>query len=48
MGRFLALLAGWSLERLVGFWHGMIVVFSFVTALSMGYGNVIPLGALPG
>jgi hypothetical protein len=78
---FLDLLAGWSLERLVGFWLGMIVVFgvvywmagvgmgwglqagnvavkpdleglgtaiyfSFVTALSIGYGDVIPLGAL--
>ena len=78
---FLDLLAGWPLERLVGFWLGMIVVFgvvywvagigigwglqagnvavkpdleglgtaiyfSFVTALSIGYGDVIPLGAL--
>ena len=78
---FLDLLAGWSLERLVGFWLGMILVFglvywgagismgwglqagnvavkpdleglataiyfSFVTALSIGYGDVIPLGAL--
>lgn len=78
---FLDVLAGWSLERLVGFWLGMILVFglvywgagvsmgwglqagnvavkpdleglgtaiyfSFVTALSIGYGDVIPLGAL--
>ena len=78
---FLDLLAGWSLERLIGFWLGMILVFglvywgagismgwglqagnvavkpdleglgtaiyfSFVTALSIGYGDVIPLGAL--
>jgi hypothetical protein len=78
---FLDLLANWSLERLVGFWLGMILVFglvywgagismgwglqagsvavkpdleglgtaiyfSFVTALSIGYGDVIPLGAL--
>ena len=78
---FLDLLASWSLERLVGFWLGMILVFglvywvagismgwglqagniavkpdfeglgtaiyfSFVTALSIGYGDVIPLGAL--
>lgn len=78
---FLDLLANWSLDRLVGFWLGMILVFglvywgagismgwglqagnvavkpdleglgtaiyfSFVTALSIGYGDVIPLGAL--
>jgi len=78
---FLDLLASWTLERLVGFWLGMILVFglvywvagigmgwglqagniavkpdleglgtaiyfSFVTALSIGYGDVIPLGAL--
>ena len=78
---FLDLLASWSLERLVGFWLGMILVFgivywaagigmgwglqagssavkadleglgtaiyfSFVTALSIGYGDVIPLGPL--
>jgi potassium channel LctB len=76
---FLDLLAGWPLERLVGFWLGMIVVFgvvywvagigigwglqagnvavkpdleglgtaiyfSFVTALSIGYGDVVPVG----
>jgi Ion channel len=78
---WLEILANWPLERLVGFWLGMIVVFgviywlagigmgwglqagntevkpdlsglataiyfSFVTALSIGYGDVIPLGAL--
>ncbi len=78
---FLDLVANWSLERLIGFWLGMILVFglvywgagismgwglqagnvavkpdleglgtaiyfSFVTALSIGYGDVIPLGAL--
>ena len=78
---FLDLLAGWSLERLVGFWLGMIlgfglvywgagismgwglqagnvavkpdleglgtaIYFSFVTALSIGYGDVIPVGPL--
>src|SRR5215470_18940636 len=74
-------LANWPLERLVGFWLGIIIVFglvywaagvgmggglkagnitiksdleglataiyfSFVTALSIGYGDVIPLGPL--
>jgi potassium channel LctB len=74
-------LANWPLERLVGFWLGMIVIFgiiywlagigmgwglqagsvevhpdlsgfatamyfSFVTALSIGYGDVIPVGPL--
>jgi voltage-gated potassium channel len=78
---WLEILANWPLERLVGFWLGMIVVFgliywlaglgmgwglqagnhivepnieglgtaiyfSFVTALSIGYGDVIPTGAL--
>jgi hypothetical protein len=78
---WLEVVANWPLERLVGFWLGMIVVFgviywlagismgwglqagsaevkpdlsgfataiyfSFVTALSIGYGDVIPLGAL--
>jgi hypothetical protein len=78
---WLEILANWPLERLVGFWVGMIIVFgvtywlagigmgwglqagnaevkpdlngfataiyfSFVTALSIGYGDVIPLGAL--
>jgi ion channel len=78
---WLEVLANWPLERLVGFWLGMIVVFgviywlagismgwglqaggaevkpdlsgfataiyfSFVTALSIGYGDVIPVGAL--
>jgi len=78
---WLEILANWPLDRLVGFWLGMIVVFgviywlagismgwglqagtaevkpdvsgfataiyfSFVTALSIGYGDVIPLGAL--
>jgi len=77
----LEILANWSLERLIGFWLGMIVVFgviywlagismgwglqagnlavkpdldgfgtalyfSFVTALSIGYGDVTPIGAL--
>lgn len=77
----LDLLAGWSLEQLIGFWLGMILCFglmywvsaaglggglkagngtvqsdlpglgtafyfSFVTALSIGYGDVIPVGAL--
>jgi potassium channel LctB len=77
----LEILANWPLERLVGFWLGMIVVFgviywlagvgmgwglqagnaevksdfagfgtaiyfSFVTALSIGYGDVIPIGPL--
>ncbi len=75
------LLAGWSLEGLIGFWLGMIfcfgliywlsatrldgglkagngtvqpdlpglgtaLYFSFVTALSIGYGDVIPVGVL--
>ncbi len=78
---WLEILANWPLERLVGFWLGMIVVFgviywlagigmgwglqagnaevksdlsgfgtaiyfSFVTALSIGYGDVIPIGPL--
>ena len=78
---WLEILANWPLERLVGFWLGMIVVFgviywlagvgmgwglqagnalvkpdlsgfataiyfSFVTALSIGYGDVIPVGPL--
>src|SRR5882724_3731204 len=78
---WLEILANWPLERLIGFWIGMILVFgliywitgismgwglqtgnvavkpdlngletaiyfSFVTALSIGYGDVIPLGAL--
>jgi potassium channel LctB len=78
---WLEILANWPLERLIGFWLGMIIVFgvvywlagigmgwglqggntevkpdlnglataiyfSFVTALSIGYGDVIPLGAL--
>jgi potassium channel LctB len=78
---WLEILAGWSLERLVGLWLAMIAVFgliywlagigmgwglqagsvsvmpdlngfataiyfSFVTALSIGYGDVIPTGAL--
>lgn len=77
----LDLLAGWSLEGLIGFWLGMIfcfglmywlaaagldsglkagngavqpdlpgfgtaLYFSFVTALSIGYGDVIPVGVL--
>jgi hypothetical protein len=77
----LEILANWPLERLIGIWLGMIVVFgliywlagigmgwglqagnvpvkpdldgvgtaiyfSFVTALSIGYGDVIPTGAL--
>ena len=77
----LEILANWPLERLIGFWLGMIVVFgliywlaaigmgwglqagnvtvkpdldglataiyfSFVTALSIGYGDVTPIGAL--
>lgn len=77
----LEILANWPLERLIGFWLGMIVVFgliywlagismgwglqagnvavkpdihglgtalyfSFVTALSIGYGDVTPVGAL--
>jgi potassium channel LctB len=77
----LDLLAGWSLEQLIGFWVGMILCFgliywvaglsmggglqaahgtvqpdlqglgtalyfSFVTALSIGYGDVVPVGAL--
>ena len=76
---WLEVLADWPLERLVGFWLGMILVFgvvywlagmgmgwalhagnsevkpdlsgfataiyfSFVTALSIGYGDVIPVG----
>ncbi len=79
--RCLDLLANWSLEQLICFWLGMIVVFgllywgagvgmgwglqagnhavepdldgfvtalyfSFVTALSIGYGDVIPVGPL--
>jgi len=78
---WLEIVANWPLQRLIGFWLGMIVVFgvvywfagiamgwglqagsvpvktdlegfgtaiyfSFVTALSIGYGDVIPLGAL--
>jgi len=78
---WLETLAGWPLERLIGVWLGMIVLFglvywlaglgmgwslradgewirpdleglqtalyfSFVTALSIGYGDVIPTGAL--
>ena len=78
---WLEILAGWSLERLVGLWLAMIAIFgvvywlagigmgwglqagsvsvmpdlngfataiyfSFVTALSIGYGDVIPTGAL--
>lgn len=79
---WLEMLAGWSLERLVGLWLAMIAIFgllywlagmmgmgwglqagsvavmpdlngfatavyfSFVTALSIGYGDVIPTGAL--
>jgi potassium channel LctB len=78
---WLEIVANWPLERLIGFWIGMILVFgliywiagvsmgwglqagnvavkpdlnglgtaiyfSFVTALSIGYGDVIPLGAL--
>ena len=78
---FLEVVANWPLQRLIGFWVGMIVLFgavywlaglsmgwglqagsvavkpdleglgtaiyfSFVTALSIGYGDVIPLGAL--
>ena len=78
---WLEVLANWPLDRLVGFWLGMIIVFgviywlagigmgwglqvgnagvkpdlsgfataiyfSFVTALSIGYGDVIPIGAL--
>jgi potassium channel LctB len=78
---WLEVLANWPLERLVGFWVGMILVFgiiywlaginmsgglkagnndvhpdlsgfataiyfSFVTALSIGYGDVVPVGAL--
>ena len=78
---WLEIVANWPLERLVGFWLGMIIVFgviywlagigmgwglqagnaevkpdlsgfataiyfSFVTALSIGYGDVIPIGAL--
>lgn len=77
----LEILANWPLERLVGLWLGMILMFgvvywlagismgwglqagnaevksdlggfataiyfSFVTALSIGYGDVIPIGAL--
>ncbi|HLN87117.1 MAG TPA: potassium channel family protein [Candidatus Limnocylindrales bacterium] len=77
----LEILANWPLERLIGFWLGMIVFFgliywlagigmgwglhagnvavkpdldglgtaiyfSFVTALSIGYGDVTPMGAL--
>lgn len=77
----LEIFANWPLERLIGFWLGMIVVFgliywlagismgwglqagnvavkpdlsglgtalyfSFVTALSIGYGDVTPVGAL--
>lgn len=75
------MVANWPLERLVGFWLGMILIFgviywlagigmgwglqagssvvhpdvsgfmtaiyfSFVTALSIGYGDVIPIGPL--
>jgi potassium channel LctB len=78
---WLEVLANWQLEKLVGFWIAMIVVFgliywlagigmgwglqagntavkpdlnglgtaiyfSFVTALSIGYGDVTPIGAL--
>lgn len=78
---WLEILAGWSLERLIGIWLGMIIAFgviywlagigmgwglqvgsmpakpdldglvtaiyfSFVTALSIGYGDVTPIGAL--
>lgn len=78
---WLDILANWPLQRLVGFWLGIIIVFgfiywvasagmgwglkagnvtiksdlegfataiyfSFVTALSIGYGDVIPLGPL--
>lgn len=78
---WLEILANWQLEKLVGFWIGMILVFgliywlagismgwglrsgnvavkpdlsglgtaiyfSFVTALSIGYGDVTPIGAL--
>jgi potassium channel LctB len=78
---WLEILANWPLERLVGFWLGMIlffgviywlagigmgwglkagnaevkpdlsgfgtaIYFSFVTALSIGYGDVIPIGPL--
>ena len=78
---WLEVLADWPLERLVGFWLGMILIygviywlggigmgwglqagssvvhpdvsglataiyFSFVTALSIGYGDVIPIGPL--
>src|SRR5512147_3078458 len=38
---FLDVLAGWSLERLVGFWLGMILVFGlvyWVAGISMGWG----------
>jgi len=77
----LEVIANWPLERLVGFWLGMILIFgviywlagigmgwglqagssivhpdvsgfataiyfSFVTALSIGYGDVIPIGPL--
>ena len=38
---FLDLLASWSLERLVGFWLGMIVVFGLIywmAGISMGWG----------
>jgi potassium channel LctB len=78
---WLDILSNWSLEQLVGFWLGIIIVFgfiywaagigmgwglqagntavksdlhglgtaiyfSFVTALSIGYGDIIPVGAL--
>jgi potassium channel LctB len=78
---WLEVVANWPLERLVGFWLGMILIFgviywlagigmgwglqagssvvhpdasglataiyfSFVTALSIGYGDVIPVGPL--
>jgi hypothetical protein len=78
---WLEIIANWPLDRLIGFWLAMIIVFgfvywlagigmgwglqagsaavkpdfeglgtaiyfSFVTALSIGYGDVIPLGAL--
>jgi len=78
---WLEMVANWPLERLVGFWLGMILIFgviywlagigmgwglqagssvvhpdvgglatsiyfSFVTALSIGYGDVIPVGPL--
>jgi potassium channel LctB len=78
---WLEIVANWPLERLVGFWLGMILIFgviywlagiamgwglqagssvvhpdvsgfataiyfSFVTALSIGYGDVIPVGPL--